>query len=71
MIIEVVKYSKYIQINFRAWHGIFMKFIQTGIGETGLTQKYAFIKKSTFFMQSLQNFDKIRYSRVLFFVKVS
>ena len=44
--------------------------VQTGIGETGLTQKYAFIKTSTIFNQSLKNFDKIRYSWVPYYVKV-
>ena len=34
-------------------------------------QKYAFIKKSSIFAQSLRNFVKIRYSWVPYFDKVS
>ena len=45
--------------------------IHCGIGECGLDQKYAFIKKSTIFTQLLRNFVKIRYSCVPRFDKVS
>ena len=36
--------------------------IQCGKCESGLTQKYACIKKSKNFTQSLRNFVKMRYS---------
>ena len=45
--------------------------IQCVTVESGLGQKYAFTKKSTILIQSLQNFDKRRYSWGPYFDKVS
>ena len=45
--------------------------IHSGRAQSGLSQKYAFIKKSTIFTQSLRNFVKIRYTWGPYFDKVS
>ena len=45
--------------------------LQTCYWESGLSQKYAFIKKSTIFTQSLRNLVKIRYSWVAYLPQVS
>ena len=45
--------------------------LQACYGESGLGQKYAFIKKSTIFTQSLRNLVKIRYSWVAYLPQVS
>ena len=45
-------------------------YIQCVPGESKLSQKYAFNKKSTIFTQSLQNFDKTGYALVPYLDKV-
>ena len=47
------------------------KAIHSGRAQSGLSQKYAFIKKSTIFTQSLRNFVKIRYTWGPYFDKLS
>ena len=50
-----------IQCLHKIWFFINLHFVPV---ESGLGQKYAFIKKSTIFIRSLRNFDKRRYSWV-------
>ena len=55
------------------WYFENLKFfhLHSGRAQSGLSQKYAFIKKSTIFTQSLRNFVKIRYTWGPYFDKVS